>query len=381
MASNLAHPPLAGNTRTRRLVAFFCHRPAFQLASDKMIATDLPRSTASARVLLDVALQRGLDADACLEGTGLDPLQLRDPTLEISGSQEERLMLNIVEHLGDDPALALDVGGRYSLPTFGMFGLILLSARTPREMVELSVRYQELSSTLARARVVRRRGQTFIDLDASHLSETVQNFLVDHCMAVIWSHMCALDGKPATASISLRRPRPPDISPYRRLFGFDPNFGAKRSRIGFEDAYLDSHRSQVDPKALEQCRHQCDILLERRRAEVGSAPLVAVVRARLERSTSAWRSMATIATELNFSLRTLARRLDDEGTSFRELNDAARRARAERLLQENLMPIESVATALGYATTSAFVRAFRRWHGEPPTSWRRSAAGRINVPR
>ena len=221
------------------------------------------------------------------EGTGLGPLRLHDPTLEISGGQEERLMLNIVEHLGDDPALALDIGDRYSLPTFGMFGLILLSAKTPREMVELSVRYQELSSTLARDSVVRRRGQTFIDLDESHLSEKVQNFVVDHCVAVVWSHTCALDGTPAMASISLRRPRPPDVSPYHRFFGFEPSFGESESRICFDDRYLDRERAQVDHQGSRAMSPPVRHSPRGRRAEVGSAPLVAVVRARLDRSTSA----------------------------------------------------------------------------------------------
>jgi AraC-like DNA-binding protein len=337
-----------------------------------VIATDLPRSTASARVLLDVALQQGLDADRCLEGTGLDPLRLHDPAQEISGYQEERLILNIVENLGDDPALALDIGTRYSLPTFGMFGLVMLSAGTAREMVELSVRYQELSSTLARARLVKDSRQTFIEIDASHLTEKIQNFVVDHCMAVIWSHTCALDGTPTRPCMSLRRRRPPDTSCYRNFFGFEPTFGASASRIGFDDRYLNRRRSQVDPHALEQCLDQCDILLQRRRAKVGTARVAAVVRARLERSTSAWPTMAAIACELNMSTRTLARRLTDEGTSFRDIEDAARSARAERLLRETLTPVDGVATALGYATTSAFVRAFKRWHGIPPATWRRS---------
>jgi AraC-like DNA-binding protein len=76
--------------------------------------------------------------------------------------------------------------------------------------------------------------------------------------------------------------------------------------------------------------------------------------------------MSTIAADLNLSTRTLARRLAEEGTSFREIDDAARCARAEKLLRETITPVESVASAAGYATNSPFVRAFKRWHAMPP---------------
>jgi AraC-like DNA-binding protein len=94
------------------------------------------------------------------------------------------------------------------------------------------------------------------------------------------------------------------------------------------------------------------------------------VRERLARA-SMWPSMKTVAADLNVSVRTLARRLEEEGTSFREIDDAARRARAEALLTETSQSLEQVAAAVGYATNSAFVRAFRRWHATPPGAWRR----------
>ena len=369
MTVNLADEPAGDNAPSRRPVAFFCHLGL----SCVMVRTDLLRGTGSARVLLDVALQRGLDDETCLRDTGLDARQVHDPTQEIDGWQEERLILNIVEHLGDAPALALDVGGRYSLPTFGMFGLALLSASTGREMMEIAIRYQELSVTLARCRLVRSEGQTFIEIDASALADGVQEFVVDHCLAVVWSHMCALDGRPLRASVMLKRPRPDDADCYRTMFGFDPFFGAEANRIGFDDAFLDRRRPQVDPAAAKQCRDRCEALLQRRRARLEAGRLSGIVREQLDRSTTRWPSMTTIAADFNLSTRTLARRLADEGTSFREIDDAARCARAEVLLRDTASPVETVASAVGYATNSAFVRAFRRWHAMPPGVWRQTA--------
>ena len=70
------------------------------------------------------------------------------------------------------------------------------------------------------------------------------------------------------------------------------------------------------------------------------------------------------------SVRTLARKLDAEQSSFRALADEVRRAQAEELLSTGLTT-QQVAQRLGYAETSSFIRAFRRWTGRAPQTYRR----------
>lgn len=81
----------------------------------------------------------------------------------------------------------------------------------------------------------------------------------------------------------------------------------------------------------------------------------------------------SLARRLHMSARTLQRRLADEGTSVRELADEARRARAIPLLAGGAS-IAEVAHLLGFAEPSAFHRAFRRWTGRTPESYRGQAA-------
>jgi AraC-like DNA-binding protein len=118
---------------------------------------------------------------------------------------------------------------------------------------------------------------------------------------------------------------------------------------------------------LRQCEEQCRTLIERRRATIGISGLV---REQLVRAPQIWPSMETIAAALAMSTRTLGRRLTEEGTSFREIEASARRERAETLLRQPTCTIEQISDALGYATCSAFVRAFKRWHHVPPGAWR-----------
>ncbi|MGV9818549.1 helix-turn-helix domain-containing protein [Nocardia xishanensis] len=63
------------------------------------------------------------------------------------------------------------------------------------------------------------------------------------------------------------------------------------------------------------------------------------------------------------SARTMSRRLNAEGSSFRALVDEVRRARSEQLLGHTRMATEQIVTPLGYAESASFIRAFRRWNG------------------
>jgi AraC-like DNA-binding protein len=77
-----------------------------------------------------------------------------------------------------------------------------------------------------------------------------------------------------------------------------------------------------------------------------------------------------VAEVLSIHRRTLNRCLQREGTTFRAVLDRVRFDAARDLLRDERRDIEDVARALGYAESSAFTRAFRRWAGVPPSRWR-----------
>lgn len=81
-------------------------------------------------------------------------------------------------------------------------------------------------------------------------------------------------------------------------------------------------------------------------------------------------SLETIASELSMHPRTLNRRLQAEGKTFRELINEARFEVARQLLTGTKMGIADIGLVLGYAQPSGFTRAFLRWAGVAPSEWR-----------
>ena len=83
-----------------------------------------------------------------------------------------------------------------------------------------------------------------------------------------------------------------------------------------------------------------------------------------------------IADALHISIRTLQRRLQDEGISFQRVLEDARRQLARHYLNNPVLELNEAAYLLGYEDSNSFVRAFRTWEGIPPARWREEQRAR-----
>ncbi len=81
-------------------------------------------------------------------------------------------------------------------------------------------------------------------------------------------------------------------------------------------------------------------------------------------------TLATIAVTMSTSARSLQRRLEEQGTSLRELIERVRMAEAERRLLAEEVEVATLARELGFVDPSAFGRAFKRCSGVSPTDFR-----------
>jgi AraC-like DNA-binding protein len=81
-------------------------------------------------------------------------------------------------------------------------------------------------------------------------------------------------------------------------------------------------------------------------------------------------AISEVARHLGMSARTLQRRLAEQGLAYQTLVDEARRKVAKRLLQQTNFSLIEVAFMTGFSGQSAFTRAFKRWAGQTPRSYR-----------
>jgi AraC-like DNA-binding protein len=80
--------------------------------------------------------------------------------------------------------------------------------------------------------------------------------------------------------------------------------------------------------------------------------------------------LSRAAKALGVSPRTLQRQLKQRGLSFAELVEDTRRALALEYLKDRDNTLTEIAFLLGYSEVSAFNRAFKRWTGKTPMTYR-----------
>lgn len=93
----------------------------------------------------------------------------------------------------------------------------------------------------------------------------------------------------------------------------------------------------------------------------------------LELLPSGQSSIEAVAKRLAMSTRTLQRRLDDEGDSFRSIVNRTREDLAKHYLTQTKLSISEISFLLGFDDPNSFYRAFHGWTGQTPDSMRGTA--------
>ncbi|MFF7940942.1 AraC family transcriptional regulator [Nocardia gamkensis] len=333
-----------------------------------MVDPDSLRSAAGVRALVHIAGERGMAPAECLAGTALGPAELDDPAAEITAHDELRVVHAVLGRFGDEPGLGLAAAVRHRLRSRGPWGLALLGSRTLRELIEVGLCCVGRMVPFGRLTVEEAGGQARLVFEDSNIPPGTRAFFAEASLAGLpaFDRELFSAGVPVR-QVSFRHAVPRDIRRYRDIFGVAPIFGAPVSAVVFDRGVLDRPLPPANDAARDNCGQLCRDLLDRHRTRTGVA---ASVRDRLVRTPGEIPDQSTVALGLYMSSRTLSRRLHEEGTSFRALLDEVRRTMSEVLLAHTDMTTEQVAARLGYAEAASFIRAFRRWQGCPPQTFR-----------
>ncbi|MEY4510250.1 MAG: hypothetical protein RLZZ450_2372, partial [Pseudomonadota bacterium] len=146
---------------------------------------------------------------------------------------------------------------------------------------------------------------------------------------------------------------------YRRIFGGSERFGHDFTGLEFDRAWLDRAPLHRSAELYEALLPHAERALER---VTGGSNLPLRVQHQIASSHTIQKAtMHTVAQGLGMSVRSLRRRLLDEGTSFNALAGGALGDVAKRLLESPDGTIQQTTYAMGFANPPAFHRAFKRW--------------------
>lgn len=271
-----------------------------------------------------------------------------------------------------DPFLGARFGvriGKYFRDTAGAVGLMLLSSDTLRVAVDRLTRYQRWWNEGERYEVEERRGRLTIRYLPWGPFRPAHVQVAEKVAGQLLFGARFANGGSLDARVHFAHPARPGSGEVGRLLACEPLFGSPSNEIVLPSAVLDAKLPTADAALFRVLdRH----LAERIRNTTPESLFADQVRSAVSDYLHRERlTIGTIAKIVRCSERTLQRRLRAEGTTFRELVDEVRNSRAVALLQRGAS-IAEICLLLGYAEETTFYRAFKRWTGATPESWKAS---------
>jgi AraC-like DNA-binding protein len=301
---------------------------------------------------------RGVDPQRVLEQVGLCESQLHDPALRIPNRQAQAFWERAAEASGD-PAFGLHVAEGISPAMLNLFTYLASTSATPREACQRSSRYLRLINDALEINLR-------VDGSRSICTNELQGFPVtpsvaEYAIALMVRSAPIVMGGPGPIEAWFAHEEPDYVSEYHRVLGVPVRFGAPVTALVGESAHLDEPLPKADSALCRMLERHATELLARIPPNHGFAH---AVRQRIAQELGSGNPGAeAVAEALGVSVRTLRRRLNDEGTSHQQLLDEVRSGLAQRMLGERGLSVNEVAFLLGFSDASAFHKALRRWTG------------------
>jgi len=319
-----------------------------------------------ALALLHLLGQKGITRDQALAGTGLRPEQL-DDTAWLTTRQDTLLFANAAR-LSRNPAIGFQAGLCSTLTQHGMLGYGLMCCATLRDALGFWIEFLDLRLATFCLRMDHRDG--FAELHVSDLAPQApaRRHAIDRLLAMTAQLCGQLAQQPLPGMAIWHRDDPPFGHARYETPAMTVRFGTGACLMRIPAGYLDLPLASANATMLRDIRIHC----ERERARLKrSDDLMTRIEDLLQRhGGSGYPSLEQTAAMLHMSSRTLKRKLQLLGSSYRSLTDDARKNIVLRDIRNPLLRMEEIALRVGYTDCANLTRAFRRWTGETPTHYR-----------
>lgn len=314
--------------------------------------------------------EAGCDGAALLAQAGFDLKDLDGPDTRCPLANTGRLW-EMALAATRDPAFGVKLARQFKHTTFHALGYGLTASSTLKEAFERVQRFSHVVSDAVEYRFVRHGGEYHLLIEpqtavAPESIDTLVGVYVRMCRGLVGRHYSPL-------AIELRRPRPALTEDFERLWRAPIRFAAEQNRLIFDADSIERLLDSGNPELARLSDAVCTRYLARiERSNIGAR----VRKVLMQRLPTSEPSQEQVAESLNMSARTLQRKLSDSHTTFKEILDETRHALALEYLSAAQHSVAEITHLLGFSRSSSFTRAFRRWTGLSPSSWRAESASR-----
>jgi AraC-like DNA-binding protein len=315
-----------------------------------------------------------VDVDAFLRSLGVDPALARSPDARIPVETYLRIQ-DEAARTTNDPYFGLHMGEYAEAGSWSIIGYVMMNCRTLGEAFEKSGRYSRIIGNLIEARAeIRLTRIHVVFYTPPHAPEMSR-----HCFESTFSSsvrmMRNLSGMPLSPlEVGFIYPQPVSTAEYQRVFGCPVRFNQKDNYMNLDWGIVNIPVRLANPALLEPFeKYAQDFLAEMDRKAEHTRAVTRILLSRLDDDSL---SIDKVAREMSVSVRTLQKRLEDEGVVFSDLLKDVRQRLAKQYLRENYS-VEQITYLLGFSEPSVFRKAFKKWAGVTPKEFRENSYASI----
>lgn len=314
----------------------------------------------------------GVETRDLLTNLGVVPDDPINPKLMVPADKFYDFFARLVTRDPDGLSMPLRIGATMQSNEYGAFGLAWKSAPDLRGSYARAERYGHVLGSAETYSIQPCDEGWYFNLEKAgdgRLGMALSNEASMSAVDVISKEVSTIDFMPL--AVFFKHPPRGDVSVFESHFGCPVHFESGR------DALLVSSKNIEAPNKLgdETIAHFFDAHLEKELAALTNDDGLEqnLRRAVANCLSEGVPTLSQISSELGIGSRTLQRRLSAGGHSFQGVVDMARKDLAKRLLRETDYSLAEVAFLTGFSEQSGFTRAFKRWAGQTPRSYKLEA--------
>lgn len=305
-------------------------------------------------------------------GLGLDPDAPIDPARMVASDAYYDFFAALAERDPAGAGLALRIGASMRCDDFGAFGLAWKSAPNLHGSYVRSERYGRVLGNAETYTLETEPAGVVFRLDKAGDGRTGMQLSNEASLAAVVKISQEVSAEPfRPLQVSFKHAARGDVSVFAEHFACPVEFSADRDALLIDPAALQAPNKVGDATIAQFFDRHLETELAALADQSGLDHRVRI--AVSERLSEGVPGLSEVAAALGMSGRTLQRRLSDLGLSFQSLVDHARRDLSQNLLKETDYSLAEIAFLTGFSEQSGFTRAFKRWSGKTPRSYRLAA--------
>lgn len=328
--------------------------------------------------LFEIASIKDINIEPLLKKAAIDPSVLGEEHSLILQEKAFHLFGYIVDEVGELD-LSFEAAKCHFRAANSAVGNLFLTTENLRDRLMALHRYNDLLFHLTISELVENEKTWDLELDScsldlKYLRDELPKFYgmyVKTCelaFAAVWGMFSqGLSEDVSPIKVSFRYPMPKNFRTYMDTFNCPVYFSQKSNCISFSKKLCESKVSTSMPIYHSKTVARAEVKLNYLRGK--QKLLDAVYQYISDNVGDPDMSFENAAFSLNMTTRTLQRSLKLQNTSFVELRDKVRSSLALKFMSTTTVSIEEVAFSVGFADTSGFYIAFKRWHGVSPRSY------------